>query len=160
MITGTVKGSLGKKLDAKLGLSKKKHGSKYVDWMLQREVGGISIQEKESEDDKAPRKACRKVCKSEGCGKFAWNGGGGHCYDHADLSKRMCCKCNNFTRKYAGGVCVHCREPSIGEQEKQLCRECGARPSSVKLGSRCKKCFGSSFSGRKAKKAKRGGEVD
>ena len=84
-IMGNVKGILGKKVDAKLGFFRDEQGSKYMDLMV-RKVGEMTIHKRESED-KASRKAKRKQCKSEGCGYFAWNGEGGHCYDHADLSK-------------------------------------------------------------------------
>ena len=149
-IMGNVRGSLGKKVDKKLGLFKDQQGSKYMNLMVGK-VGEMTIRNRESED-KASRKAKRKLCKSEGCGNFAWNGGGGHCYDHADLSKRLCCKCEIRTRKYAGGLCGPCREPSTGIQEKVYCPECGVREP-VRRGSRCKRCIGSSYSGSKKKKA-------
>ena len=107
VIRGNVKGSLGKTVDAKLGLSKDTSGTKYMDLMVRR-AGDMLIQNRESED-KATRKAKRKLCKSEGCGKFSWNGGGGFCYDHTELSKRLCCQCKTRTKKYAGGLCGPCK---------------------------------------------------
>ena len=107
VIRGNVKGSLGKSVDAKLGLSKDTSGTKYMHLMV-RNVGEMTIQNRESKD-KATRKAKRKLCKSEGCGKFSWNGGGGFCYVHTELSKRLCCQCKTRTKKYAGGLCRPCK---------------------------------------------------
>ena len=152
VIRGNVKGSLGKSVDAKLGLSKDTSGTKYMDLMV-RKVGEMTIQNREAEG-KTCRKTKRKPCKFEGCGNLAWNGGGGKCYDHTDLSKRRCCKCKIRTKKYAGGLCAHCRGPRTGELGTVFCPVCGVR-APVRPGSKCKKCIGGSLSGSKRKKVKK-----
>merc|ERR1711983_698363 len=48
VIRGNVKGSLGKRVDAKLGLSKDTSGTKYMDLMV-RKVGEMTIQNREAE---------------------------------------------------------------------------------------------------------------
>ena len=48
-IKGNVKGSLGKRVDAKLGLSKDTLGTKYMDLMVHK-AGEMTIQNRESED--------------------------------------------------------------------------------------------------------------
>ena len=113
----------------------------------------IAIDKRESKD-KASRKAKRKRCKSEGCGKFAWNGGDGHCYKHAGPSKTLCCKCRSRTRKYAGGLCGPCREPRTGIQEKFYCKVCLTRET-ARGGIRCRGCIGSGFSGSKENMGKK-----
>ena len=149
MIRGNLKGSLGMNVDDNLDLLDNERGSKYIEKMGYI-VSDMTIKKRESKD-KASRKAKRKRCKSEGCGKFAWNGGDGHCYNHAGLSKRLCRKCQKRTRKYAGGLCGPCREPSTGIQEKVYCTVCFTRET-ARGGIRCRGCIGSSFSGSKKKK--------
>ena len=152
VIRGNVKGSLGIKVDAELGLSKDTSGTKYMD-LLVRNVGEMTIQNREAEG-KTHRKTKRKPCKFKGCGNLAWNGGGGKCYLHTPLPKRMCCQCKTRTKKYAGGLCEHCRGPRTGELGTVFCPVCGVR-APVRPGSRCKKCIGGSLSGSKRKKVKK-----
>ena len=68
-IRGNVKGSLGKAVDAELGLSNDTSGTKYMD-LIARKVGEMTIQNREAEG-KNSRKKKRKQCKFEGCGKLA-----------------------------------------------------------------------------------------
>ena len=152
VIRGNVKGRLGIKVDAELGLSKDTSGTKYMD-LLVRNVGEMTIQNREAEG-KTHRRTKRKPCKFKGCGNLAWNGGGGKCYLHTPLPKRMCCQCKTRTKKYAGGLCEHCRGPRTGELGTVFCPVCGVR-APVRPGSRCKKCIGGSLSGSKRKKMKK-----
>ena len=152
VIRGNVKGSLGIKVDAELGLSKDTSGTKYMD-LLVHNVGEMTIQIREAEG-KTHRKTKRKPCKFKGCGNLAWNGGGGKCYLHTPLPKRMCCQCKTRTKKYAGGLCEHCRGPRTGELGTVFCPVCGVR-APVRPGSKCKKCIGGSLSGSKRKKVKK-----
>ena len=156
IIRGNIKGSLGKTVDAQLGLSKDTSGTKYMHLMV-RNVGEMTIQNRESKD-KATRKAKRKLCKSEGCGKFSWNGGGGFCYVHTELSKRLCCQCKTRTKKYAGGLCGPCKvskDRTIKDESgASFCPGCRVRET-VRPGSRCKKCIGVNLSGSMRKKAKK-----
>ena len=86
-------------------------------------------------------KANKKLCKSEGCGKWAWHGGGCHCYNHADSSRKLCCMCKTNTPNYSGGLCQKCSKQSTGKREKIWCPACGVQESAQR-GWRCKHCIG------------------
>ena len=88
---------------SKLGLIKDYNAAKYIGFTVGK-VWEMSIQDREALE-KGFRKANKKLCKSEGCGKWAWNGGGGHCYNHANLSRKLCCMCKTNTPHYSGGLC-------------------------------------------------------
>ena len=146
-IRGNIAGSLGKKVDAELGVSKDKKAEKYMNLMVSKVVE-VSIQDRAA-SEKAKQKAKKSLCKSEGCGKWAWNESrSGHCYEHADPSTKLCRNCKVKTRKYAGGLCVSCKPPSSGKREKVWCPDCGVREPARRV-SRCIVCIGSSFGGRK-----------
>ena len=144
VIRGNIAGSLGKKGDAELGVSKDKKAEKYMNLMVSKVVE-VSIQDRAA-SEKAKRKAKKSLCKfSEGCGKWAWNESrSGHCYEHADPSTKLCRNCKVKTRKYAGGLCASCKPPSSGKREKVWCPDCGIREP-ARRGSRCIVCIGSSF---------------
>ena len=147
VIRWNIAGSLGKEVDAELGVSKDKKAEKYMNLMVSKVVE-VSIQDRAA-SEKAKRKAKKRLCKSEGCGKWAWNESrSGHCYEHADPSTKLCRNCKVKTRKYAGGLCVSCKPPSSGKREKVWCPDCGVREPARRV-SRCIVCIGSSFGGRK-----------
>ena len=131
--------------------------AKYIGLIIGK-VGEMSIQDREALE-KGVWKANKKLCKSEGCGKWAWNGGGGHCYNHADSSRKVCRMCKTNTPHYSGGLCQKCSKQSTGKREKIRCPACGVRES-ARRGWRCKHCIGSKFQGKeegdkKVKKAKK-----
>jgi hypothetical protein len=157
VLSGKIAGSLGKKLDSKLGLIKDCNAAKYIGFIIGR-VGEMLIRDREALG-KGFRKANRKRCKSEGCGEWAWNGGRGHCYNHADPARKLCCVCKINTPHYAGGLCQKCSKQSTGKREKIQCPACGVRES-ARPGWRCKHCIGSKFQrneegDKKVKKAKK-----
>ena len=144
-------------MDSKLGLIKDCNAAKYIGFIIGR-VGELLIWDREALG-KGFRKANRKRCKSEGCGEWAWNGGRGHCYNHADPARKLCCVCKTNTPHYAGRLCKKCSKQSTGKREKIQCPACGVRESAWP-GRRCKHCIGGKFQrneegDKKAKKAKK-----
>ena len=150
VLRGEVKGILGYKVDEEHGKVDKELGihmdedsvGKYLKY-FEQEVQALSIQDRETAD-KVKRQKYKKPCKWEGCGKYAWSGSGsdGHCYEHADSSKKLCKECKRKTRQFAGGLCAGCSLQSGPRKRERVLCSCGLRES-VKQHSRCSICIGS-----------------
>ena len=97
-----------------MGLIKDYNAAKYIGFVVGR-VKGMLIQDRKALE-KGFLKANRKRCKSEGCDIWAWNGGRGHCYNHADPARKLCCMCKINTPHYAGGLCQKCSKQSTGKR--------------------------------------------
>ena len=123
LLSGKIAESLGKNVDSKLGLIKDYNAAKYIGFVVGR-VEEMLIQDREALE-KGFRKATKKLYKSEGCGKWAWNGGCGHCYNHADPAGKLGCMCKTNTPHYAGDLCQKCSKQSTGKREKIQCPACG-----------------------------------
>ena len=137
-----VEGILGVAVDKLLGVHQDKDPvGKYLRYFGQQ-VQAVSIQDRETAD-KVKRQKYKKPCKWEGCGKHAWSGSGsdGHCYEHADPSKKLCKYCKRKTRQFAGGLCAGCSQQSVPRKRERVLCSCGLRES-VKQDSRCSICIG------------------
>ena len=104
-------------------------------------------------------KTNKKLCKSEGCGNWAWNGERRHWYNHVDPARKLCCMCKTNTPHYAGRLCKKCSKQSTGKREKIQCPACGVRES-ARPGWRCNYFIGGKLQrneegDKKVKKAKK-----
>ena len=88
----------------------------------------------------------KKLCKIEGCKKFAHNAFGKDCvcYKHADKEKKHCKQCRVRVGQNKGDLCKHCftsnnkKNNSNGSTDK-TCKNCMARPARI-AGGLCKPC--------------------